>query len=422
MTEINSLSDREKEVLQYVAAGLTNREIAQKLIISPNTVKVHLSNIFEKINVASRTEATVYAIEHRIVDVPGGENGTSGQQTGALSFLRQVKWYWLVIGVLLLVVLIAILTRTLFPTPTPPTIATADIAERWKELSPMPEARQGMAAVAFDGNIYTLAGKGPDGVSGSVFRYLPEEDRWETLNEKPTPVKDVEGVVIGEKIYVPGGETADGMPTNILEVYDPRQDTWETGAPLPQALSAYALADFEGKMYLFGGWDGEGAVDTVYEYNVQNGSWKERTHMNNPSYDLGAVALEDKIVVLGGRKGKAILDQAWAYYPSRDASGEAPWESFMDLPEGRAGFGAASIYNSIYLLGGETPRRVESGLIITANKWITLPVDRDFSERKVKLVSLDSLLVVLDPENTFKETRLWRYEAFYYSIYIPFMP
>jgi DNA-binding CsgD family transcriptional regulator/N-acetylneuraminic acid mutarotase len=420
MTEENPLSDREIEVLQYVAASLTNREIAQKLTISHNTVKVHLSNIFEKIGVASRTEATVYAIEHRIVDVPGGENEESGQQPGSMPFIR--KFTWVAGGLLLLALLVVFVINRLFPTPTPTPFTTAEIAERWQELAPMPEVRQGMAAVAFDGNIYTLAGKGPDGVSGSVFRYLPEEDRWETLNEKPTPVKDVEGVVIGEKIYVPGGETADGMPTNILEVYDPRQDTWETGAPLPQALSAYALADFEGKMYLFGGWDGEGAVDTVYEYNVQNGSWKERTHMNNPSYDLGAVALEDKIVVLGGRKGKAILDQAWAYYPSRDASGEAPWESFMDLPEGRAGFGAASIYNSIYLLGGETPRRVESGLIITANKWITLPVDRDFSERKVKLVSLDSLLVVLDPENTFKETRLWRYEAFYYSIYIPFMP
>jgi len=131
------------------------------------------------------------------------------------------------------------------------------------------------------------------------------------------------------------------------------------------------------------------------------------------------VALEDKIVILGGRNGEDILDQAWAYYPSRDVNGESPWESFVDLPEGRAGFSAASIYNSIYLLGGKTRRRAETGLIITANEWIPLPVDQNFTERNVKLVSLDSLLVVLDPENTLKETRLWTYHAFYYSIYIP---
>ncbi len=424
MTEDHPLSDREKEVLQYVAAGLTNREIAQKLIISPNTVKVHLSNIFEKIGVASRTEATVYAIEHRIVDVPGGENGTSGQQTGALSFLRQVKWYWLVIGVLLLVVLIAILTRTLFPTPTPPTIATADIAERWKELSPMPEARQGMAAVAFDGNIYTLAGEGAEGVSGSVFRYLPEEDRWETLSDKPTPVTDVEGVVIGEKVYVPGGETADGKPTDILEIYDPRHDTWETGAPLPQALNAYALADFEGKMYLFGGWDGEGAVDTVFEYNIQNNSWHERTHMNVPSFDLGAVTLEDKIIILGGANGEDILDQAWGFYPSRDADGETPWEDFLELPASRAGFGVASIYDTIYVIGGAGDgKKKESGeWIMTGESWIDLPTNRDYDSHQVELVSLGSLLFVIDSSEFPESTRLSTYQAFYYNIYIPFIP
>ena len=77
MPNNNTLSSREEEILQLVATGLTNREIAQKLTISPNTVKVHLSNIYEKINVASRTEATLYGIEHGIVDVPGGEVETA---------------------------------------------------------------------------------------------------------------------------------------------------------------------------------------------------------------------------------------------------------------------------------------------------------------------------------------------------------
>jgi DNA-binding CsgD family transcriptional regulator len=417
MTEINSLSDREKEVLQYVAAGLTNREIAQKLIISPNTVKVHLSNIFEKINVASRTEATVYAIEHRIVDVPGGENGTSGQQTGALSFLRQVKWYWLVIGVLLLVVLIAILTRTLFPTPTPPTIATADIAERWKELSPMPEARQGMAAVAFDGNIYTLAGKGPDGVSGSVFRYLPEEDRWETLNEKPTPVKDVEGVVIGEKIYVPGGETADGKPINILEIYDPRQDTWETGAPLPQALSAYALADFEGKMYLFGGWDGNRALRDVWVYDPEADAWRQGTQMNQAKIHIDAVSLSDRIVVVGGINGEDPVNNAKYYYPSREGDTGSPWESFVDIPRDEIKWKLAAISDSLYIVG----IREDYPLILLQLKgtnWEEVPINLSFYPQYIIPVPLKShIFLLMMGEN--QEFRFWRYQAIYYEIFFP---
>jgi DNA-binding CsgD family transcriptional regulator/N-acetylneuraminic acid mutarotase len=332
MTEEHPLSDREIEVLQYVAAGLTNREIAQKLSISHNTVKVHLSNIFEKIGVASRTEATVYAIEHRIVDVPGGENVENNPRSEWLHFFRRFAWVWIGVGLLLLALLVKFTIDTFFPSPTPTALPTADIAERWKELAPMPEARQGMAAVAFDGNIYTLAGEGPKGVSGSVFRYLPEEDRWETLSDKPTPVTDVEGVVIGEKIYIPGGETVNGKPTDILEIYDPRQDTWETGAPLPQPLSAYALADFEGKMYLFGGWDGEEPQDSVYIFDPSINSWCEGVPMLHKAYNVMAAVSDGKIFVVGGTDGETHFNIANAYLPNRDNSEENPWVTVSNIP------------------------------------------------------------------------------------------
>jgi len=67
------LSEREIEILQLVSQGKSNKEIAAELFISVNTVKVHIANIFTKINVSSRTEATLYAIEHGIVKSPAGE-------------------------------------------------------------------------------------------------------------------------------------------------------------------------------------------------------------------------------------------------------------------------------------------------------------------------------------------------------------
>jgi LuxR family maltose regulon positive regulatory protein len=54
---IEPLSDREIEILELIAEGLTNREIAQRLIISPGTVKVHASNIYGKLGVHNRTQA-----------------------------------------------------------------------------------------------------------------------------------------------------------------------------------------------------------------------------------------------------------------------------------------------------------------------------------------------------------------------------
>jgi DNA-binding NarL/FixJ family response regulator len=51
-------------VLQLVAAGKTNREIAEQLVISEKTVARHISNIFGKISVSSRSAATGYAYQH----------------------------------------------------------------------------------------------------------------------------------------------------------------------------------------------------------------------------------------------------------------------------------------------------------------------------------------------------------------------
>ena len=58
------LSAREAEVLALVAAGRTNREIAATLVLSPKTVARHLSNIFAKLGVSSRTQAAAFAYEH----------------------------------------------------------------------------------------------------------------------------------------------------------------------------------------------------------------------------------------------------------------------------------------------------------------------------------------------------------------------
>jgi ATP/maltotriose-dependent transcriptional regulator MalT len=66
---IGGLSARELEVLRLVAAGRTNQAIARELFLSERTVHRHLSNIFDKLGVRSRTAAASYAIQHRIVEV-----------------------------------------------------------------------------------------------------------------------------------------------------------------------------------------------------------------------------------------------------------------------------------------------------------------------------------------------------------------
>jgi DNA-binding NarL/FixJ family response regulator len=55
------------EVLRLVAQGLTNEQVAEQLVISPRTVNTHLTSIYGKIGVTTRSAATRYAVEHRLV-------------------------------------------------------------------------------------------------------------------------------------------------------------------------------------------------------------------------------------------------------------------------------------------------------------------------------------------------------------------
>ncbi|GAB3124453.1 response regulator transcription factor [Streptomyces calidiresistens] len=66
------LTARELEVLKLVATGRNNREIARDLYISENTVKNHVRNILEKLQLHSRMEAVVYAVREKILDLGGG--------------------------------------------------------------------------------------------------------------------------------------------------------------------------------------------------------------------------------------------------------------------------------------------------------------------------------------------------------------
>ncbi len=66
--QVEELTPRETQVLQLMAEGMTNPEIADQLVISNSTVKFHVSSILGKLNVDSRTEAVVYAFKHNLID------------------------------------------------------------------------------------------------------------------------------------------------------------------------------------------------------------------------------------------------------------------------------------------------------------------------------------------------------------------
>lgn len=379
----NGLSEREVEILQLVATGASNKEIATRLVISPNTVKVHLRNIFTKIEVSSRTEATLFAIRTGVIQpdratplVDGVVNGETplvlvGDNRSTLSRLP--------IMVAALVILALAAYFIFRPTTLPPdqsSLTAANLPDRWQTLKEMPESASGMAAVSYEGRIYVIGGSRGGTVSGAVSAYDSATDSWSENAAKPTPVENSGAVLIGERIYMPGGQAHNGMPTDVLEVYDPRTDSWETAASLPRAVSRFAIAALEGTLFVFGGWDGTDFSNAVYQYNAAEDTWHERDSMPFARADSAAAVLGTKIILAGGMNADGLLSDTWAYFPQREVDGENAWEKRADLPVNRTGFSLTELAGSLYMAGGQAETPDDAAALLrfddTEDRWEAL--------------------------------------------------
>ena len=67
--QVESLTEREGDIIRLVAQGLSNHDIAQELFISEKTVKTHISNILGKLNLSDRTQLAIFAIKHGLVEL-----------------------------------------------------------------------------------------------------------------------------------------------------------------------------------------------------------------------------------------------------------------------------------------------------------------------------------------------------------------
>jgi len=359
---INLLSDREIEVLQLVGQGKSNKEIAVNLNISINTVKVHIGNIFQKINVASRTEATLFAIEHGIIKSPATPipeieaEVTSieivDEQPTPPNVFRRYRWILLVFGLLLVASLYLLIAKPAFlmlqePPPEIP-------QQKWETLASLNTPRSSMAVAIFEGKIIIIAGHSDSEVLSSVEMFDPTTNAWSALSEKPTAVYDASAVVIGEKIYVPGGVTQDGSPTTVVEVFNPRKNTWEQAAELPVAISAYGLASYEGQVFLFGGSDSTKVLDSVWRYDPITDSWHEGTPMPTARMFPSVLADAGKIYVMGGSDGESKLNTNESYSPYTELEKENPWQTEPNLPEKLYGYTAIKLYDKISVIGGKS--------------------------------------------------------------------
>ncbi len=365
MTETQDLSEREIEILALVATGKSNKEIAQVLYISSNTVKVHLRNIFAKLGVTSRTEASMVAYRDNLIASPAppvsaeappppSEPPAPLQPAPTQPSLRP-----LLLGaaiVLLLIILGTAAFRAIqAAAPASATVIPEQVTveSRWNAHASLPSPRTGLAAVTLNDSIYVIGGEVDGLPTGELLRFDPATAQWETLAPKPTPVRDIQAAVLGGRIYVPGGEVESGGVSASLEIYNPGDDSWSQGSALPVGLSAYSLAAFEGKLYLFGGWDGSSFVGRVFSFDPDLNVWEEKSSLPTARGFSGAAVIGGKIFVIGGFDGKSAFSENWMYSPERDHPADSPWNEAAPLPEGRYTLGLVSLADKIHLIGGK---------------------------------------------------------------------
>jgi DNA-binding CsgD family transcriptional regulator len=398
-----TLSERELQILRLVVTGVTNREVAVRLAISPNTVKVHLRNIFGKLGVESRTEAALVAIRNGWVKVPGA---TWAEQSAAsrrepLSWARRAFLISALVGAVLLAFWPQSTGRSLHriddlsdPAPGGDVAAGPDVIYRWSARSPMATARDRLACTSSDGLVFAIGGDTANGVVGDLEVYDPASDTWERRAPKPTAASNIAAAVLGDEIYVPGGYGGDQRVLSTVEVYSPANDTWRSVVPLPEPRCAYAVAVAGGRLCVFGGWDGDSYVSDVLIYDPERDAWEYGTPLSQARGFAAAAELGGLIYLVGGYDGANDLPTCEVYDPSLEDSGESPWRGLAPMAAGRGGLGLAPAGRRLYAVGGgwNGGLAFNESYDIASDRWQAFPTPVLGQWRTLGLVSVESSL------------------------------
>ncbi|MGD2048378.1 MAG: kelch repeat-containing protein [Chloroflexota bacterium] len=447
------LSDRELGVLNCLAGGATNREIAQELDISPNTVKVHLRNIFTKLGVSSRTEATTVAIQTGVLTLPDSgpedsneeavsqssiplENqGVEGQSITTQEQTPNIQWRWIVFALFLIIALLAgaIIGNMLIgnespnavagqPTTTVEPFITQAMGETdWFVDRHLPQERANMALASIGLDLYLIGGEVEAGVINLVDVFETDSHQWHSASTKPTAVADVTGAVLFGEIFVPGGRLADERPTAVVEAYSPSNNAWRPVAPLPMPIAGGLTLSDDNLLYLIGGWDGQGYLSTIYAYDPEADSWKELPPMKYARAMAAGGVIDNRLYVVGGWDGERELPTC-EYFDVETQN----WHDCPPMILPRAGAGATVLSNNLlYVIGGGIEGEVSHAEVFNVNAGIwrefEMPMLEDGSSwHNIGVTSVETRIYALGGRQN--ETILsdnYLYEPFTHRTFLP---
>jgi len=225
--------------------------------------------------------------------------------------------------------------------------------DKWTQETTMPTPRIAVA-VAINHKIYVLGGRNSGGVLDKVEIYDTKSKSWRAGKSLRSSRWAHMASVINGKIYVIGGISGTGSSRralNSMEIYDPDNNAWTEGPPLPTSKQGGAAVSFGGKVYVIGGRTGAGdtgyATKTVDIYDPLKNSWSSGKEMPQTRTGIQSVVIKDKIYVIGGAAGGKATNSIDAFDPA-----QGTWSTVASMKRARSGHGASSVGDRIYIIGG----------------------------------------------------------------------
>jgi N-acetylneuraminic acid mutarotase len=230
----------------------------------------------------------------------------------------------------------------------------------WTNGSKMPTPRAESGIAILGDMIYVVGGEESKIKKSNVVEvYDLKSDTWSTAAPLPVGMNHVGVSSYNDKIYAVGG-THDNGYSNKLFIYDPIEDKWHEGKSMPTARTALTVNFVQGKLYAVGGVDDvHNVVTTNLMYDPVNDTWTERAPMPTARHHLTSSVVEGKLYIIGGRllgngiprpitEGLPNFNDNEMYDPVKDT-----WTQLEQMPTKRSGMASASVGNNIYVFGGQ---------------------------------------------------------------------